>query len=287
VKATINFLNDWTQTLDGDLVQGGELVVNYDLNRLPARRDTFRGAAVWDILALARFHPDGQILAASVTTPVSSSPGGMTVDRAPALASFSVPGDAGYVELWFLNVGYAPFGEPPKAWDSRFGDNYVFTVLPNSTAQPVIPRTNARPARDAVNAMQLGVGKQRYYRFGDAGSGIFAGSELQTRVKLTAWVRNIGYAKNVWFDANVFDGSNQLVDGQTLSLHYKIGAGGGGDVFDFDDVLYHGSRGQPGSALPRPDARRVQLRLYFQASGQLFTDGILHDCQLLEDATVH
>jgi hypothetical protein len=99
VKAIINFLKDWTQTLDGDLVQGGELAVDNDLNRLPARRDTFRGAAVWDILALARFHPDGKILAASVTAPVSGSPGGMTVDRSPAVASFPVPGDASQVEL--------------------------------------------------------------------------------------------------------------------------------------------------------------------------------------------
>src|SRR5262245_29349733 len=286
MKATISFLSDWTQTLDGDLVQGGQLAVNYDLNRLPARRDTFRGAAVWDILALARFHPDGQILAASVTNPVSSSPGGMTVDRAPGVAIFPVPGDATYVELWFLNIGYAPFGEPPKAWDSRFGDNYIFTVLSNSTAQPVSPRTNARPARDVVNAMQIGVGKQRY-RFGNTGSGVFSGSELQTRVKLTAWVENIAYAKNVWFDANLFDGGNQLIDAQTQSLHYKIGAWGEGALFEYDDVLYHGSRGQPGSVSPRPDARRVQLRLYFEASGQLFTDRILHDRQLVEDGAVH
>jgi hypothetical protein len=286
VKATIKFLNDWTQSLDGDLEQGGELAVDYDIKRLPARRDTFRGAAVWDIFALARFRPDGQILAVSVTTPVSSSPGGMTVDRAPAIASFPVPGDSASVELWFLNIGYAPFGEPPKAWDSNFGENYVFSVRPNPTAKPVVPRTDARPARDSVNAMQLAIEKERH-RFGDSGAGIFAGSELQTRVKLTAWVRNIAYAKNVWFDAHVFDGGNQLVQAQTLPLHYKIGAGGGGDLFEFGDVLYHGSRGQPGSVSPRPDARRVQLRLYFEASGQLFTDGILHDRHLVEDDVVH
>ena len=58
MKGTIKFLNDWTQTLAGDLVQGGELAVDYDLSRLTARRDTFRGAAVWDIFALARFQPD-------------------------------------------------------------------------------------------------------------------------------------------------------------------------------------------------------------------------------------
>jgi len=112
-------------------------------------------------------------------------------------------------------------------------------------------------------------------------------SEFQTRVKLSAWVKNIAYAKNVWFDAHVFDGGNQLVHAQTLSLHYKGGAGGGGDLFEFDDVLYHGSRGQPGSVSPRPDARRVQLRLYFEASGQLFTDGIFHGRQSVEDGAVH
>lgn len=282
MKATINFLNDWTQTLDGDLVQGGEVAVNYDLNRLSARRDTFRGAAVWDILALARFQPDGQILAASVTTPVSSSPGGMTIDRSPAIASFPVPGDAAYVELWFLNIGYAHFGEPPKAWDSRFGANYVFAVQANSPAQPVVPRQGAQTNRDMVNAFTLAIEKQRHQFI--PGS---AGSELQTRVRLNAWVRNIAYAKNVWFDAHVFDAGNQLVHAQTVSLRYKGGAGSGGDFFDFDDVLYHGSRGQPGSVSPRPDARRVQVRLYFEAGGQLFTDGILHDLQLVEDGAVH
>lgn len=261
-------------------------MVDYDLGRLLARRDTFRGAAMWDILALVRFQPDGQILAASVTAPVWSSLAGMTVDRSPAVASFPVPGDASRVELWFLNIGHAHFGEPPKVRDGHFGQNYEFAVLPNSPPQPVIPRTDARPARDAVNAMQLKVEKRRR-QFGDAGSGVFAGSELQTRVKLTAWIRNIAYAKHVWFDAHVFDTGNQLVHAQTLSLHYKIGAGGGGDLFEFNDVLYYGSRGQPGSVSPRPDARRIQLRLYFEARGQLFTDGILHDRQVLEDGAAH
>jgi hypothetical protein len=46
VKATIKFLNDWTQVFGGDLVQGGELTVDYDLGRLAAYRSTFRGAAL-------------------------------------------------------------------------------------------------------------------------------------------------------------------------------------------------------------------------------------------------
>jgi hypothetical protein len=283
VKATIKFRDDGTDTLTGELLQGGELLVDYDLSRLLARRDTFRGAAMWDIVALVRFWPDGQILEASVTAPVSSSPGGMTGDRSPAVARFPVPGDALRVEMWFLNIGYAHFGEPPKVRDGLFGQNYEFTVFPNAPPQAVIPRTDARPMRSAVNVMHLGVEKQRH-QFGDAG--VFAGSELQTRVKLSAWIKNIAFAKNVWFDAHVFNAGNQLLHTQTLSLRYRIGAGGGGDLFEFDDVLYYGSRSQPSSVSLLPDARRMQLRLYFEASGQLFTDGILHDRQVVEDGAV-
>jgi len=79
----------------------------------------------------------------------------MTVDRSPAEANSAVPGDAAHVELWFLNIGYAHFGEPPKALDSHFGDNYVFAVQTNSPAQPVTPRQGAQANRGMVNAFAL------------------------------------------------------------------------------------------------------------------------------------
>jgi len=203
------------------------------------------------------------------------------------MASFPVPGDALSVDLWFLNVGYAHF-DPLRAWDSHFDDNYVFTIVPNPTAHPVSLRTDAYAARDVVNAMQLTVEKQRHEFAGWGGSASNPQAfQFQTRVKLTLWVSNIAYAKNVWFDAHIFDGGNQLIQAQTLSLHYKAGAGGGGDLFEFDDVVYHGSVWWRYLSPEEPDARRVQLRLYFEAGGQLFTDGILHDRQLVEDAAVH
>jgi hypothetical protein len=58
----------------------------------------------------------------------------------------------------------------------------------------------------------------------------------------------------------------------SFPLHYKEGTGGGGDLFEFNDVLYRGARGQPGSVSPRPDAHRVQLRLSYEIGGQVFTD---------------
>jgi hypothetical protein len=41
----------------------------------------------------------------------------------------------------------------------------------------------------------------------------------------------------------------------------------------------------PGSASPRPDARKVNYRLYADVHGTLFTDGQLHGCFLRSDAT--
>ena len=280
MKAIAKFGADGTERLDGDLAQGGELTVDYDLSRLPEIRTRYREAAVWDIVAHVRFQPDAQIFAASVTTPVYASPGGATIDRAPKVATFLVPGDAVEVELWFLNLGYDVY--PPKRWDSRYGQNYRFAVRKTSPAQPVVRRSGAETAREVVNAYDLAVEKRRH-QFPAS-----AGSELRTQVRLVAWVRNLAYVKNVWFDAHVFDSSNQLIHAQTVPLAYKeAGGGGGGDLFQFDGVLYTGSRGQPGSVSPRPDARRVQLRLYCEMDGRLYTDGILHDRALIDDGAVH
>jgi hypothetical protein len=279
MKAIARFNADWTERLDGDLAQAGELAVDYDLSRLPQIRIHHREAAVWDIVAHVRFHPDAQIRAASVTRPVNANPGGATIDRAPAVATFPVPGDAVEVELWFLNIGYGP--DPPAAWDSRYGQNYRFAVRNTSPAQPVARRPDVQTAPEVVNAFQLVAEKQRH-RFSAPG-----GSELRVVVRLVAWVRNLTYTKNVWFDANVFDGDDRLIHAQTVPVHYKEGGGGGGDLFEFDGVLYTGSRGQPGSVSPRPDARRVQLRLYCEMNGRLYTDGILHDHPLTEDGAVH
>ena len=285
MKATLKFSADWTETLTGDLIQGGEIAVDYDLQRLPEYRSIYKGAAIWDIRSLVRFQPDLQILATSLTEPVYESPGGMTIDRSPVVATFAVPGDATQVELWFLNIGYAPFNsesDQPMAWDSRFGDNYVFPVRSNSPAQPVTPRQGAQTNRAVVNAPTLTIDKRRH-QFGAHGS---AGSEIQTRANVTAWVRNLSYVKNVWFDTNVFDSSNNLIHAESFPLHYSTG-GDVSDYFELNDVLYLGSRGQPGSVTPRPDARRVQFRLYYEVNGQVFTDGILHDHPLPEDGAVH
>src|SRR5262249_61128521 len=55
--------------------------------------------------------------------------------------------------------------------------------------------------------------------------------------------------------------------------------------FVYDDKIYQGSGGGSGMGVwTRPDARKVQFRLYYEVNYQVFTDGILHQSELPEDA---
>jgi hypothetical protein len=50
--------------------------------------------------------------------------------------------------------------------------------------------------------------------------------------------------------------------------------------------VYQGATATPGSVQPKPDARTLQYRLYYELNYQVFTDGILHQFDLPEDALV-
>src|SRR5262249_60189720 len=106
-------------------------------------------------------------------------------------------------------------------------------------------------------------------------SGSREGSDLQTFLTVTAWVNNVAYAKNVWVDVHVFDGGDGLVQSETLTLGWAGAAGGDGGFSTFDGKVYQGSTATPGSVSPRPDARKVQYRLYYAGNGPVFTDAIL------------
>ena len=110
------------------------------------------------------------------------------------------------------------------------------------------------------------------------------GSQLEADLNLSVWVRNGQYQKNVWIDYHVFDNQDNLVHAETIPLHYREAAGGGGDIFALDQRIFKGSGGLPGSVWPRPDARLVQFRLYFEVGGQVFSDGYLHESALPADA---
>lgn len=110
-------------------------------------------------------------------------------------------------------------------------------------------------------------------------------SSLQTRLHVEAWVRNASYAKAVWVDVHVLDRDATAAARETLPLRYAHAAGDGGDLFVCDALVYQGSVATQGSVEPRPDARAVEYRLYCELGGQVFTDDLVHRCELLSDAS--
>jgi len=117
----VRFGDDWSESIEGELVAGGVLVVDYDWDRLPDCRVIYRGFPGWEIIAHPRFDAGTPVPAQSVTRP--GGQGDPNVH--PVLAVFPIPLQARRVELWFENTQYPP---TCQAWDSDFGRNYQFEI---------------------------------------------------------------------------------------------------------------------------------------------------------------
>jgi hypothetical protein len=127
VAATLGFLSGWQRTQDAPIRAGGWVRVLYALDRLPQCRGTHNGFPAWDIQATLRFSPGGQIVSGTVRT-FAATEGVPTNVAETAPLDVAVPLDARAVEIWFHNFSGA--GNGCEAWDSDFGQNYRFPVLP-------------------------------------------------------------------------------------------------------------------------------------------------------------
>ena len=107
--ASLRFHAGWREELQGDIVPGGKLRVDYAPERLPDYRGMHKNKPTWDIVAMILFSPGGQLYSGSVA-------------RKPL--ELEVPRDASEVTLWFQNTD----GSGGAAWDSRYGENYRFGV---------------------------------------------------------------------------------------------------------------------------------------------------------------
>ena len=125
---TLWFQDDWSETAHGTRRQGGYLEVHYDLDRLPTCRGTHNGHPAWDMVAFVRFMPAGQLVSGSVRRFISNN--GIPTNEAEEVALVvPIPEGATSAELWFQNFSGA--GSTCEAWDSNYGDNYVFDVWPS------------------------------------------------------------------------------------------------------------------------------------------------------------
>jgi hypothetical protein len=280
--ATLLFLPSWQEAQVGDIAQGGQLTIQYDQGRLFGCQAYHDGMPAWDSGATIRFHPSGQVVGGPLVAHLAGSGGNQQVLDPPASipVDVAIPLDATRVELWFERHSIA--SERCQVWDSRFGVNYWYDVSRRGPLAQVDGRPGAIPNLAMVNVFTAGAEKRNAFPLPATGGRV--GSDMETRLHVTVWVSNVAYTKNVWMDVHVFDAADALIHAETFTIPYENGAGGNGDFFTFDGMVYQGMRATPGSVSPRPDARILQFRVYYEAGGQVFTDAILHQRDVPEDA---
>jgi hypothetical protein len=279
-QAVLEFSPDWLQSQNGTILRGGTVVVKFAPERLSACRNSMRGAELWDIEAVAKFHPRGDLVRGSLIQHLSRD--GIVATSAPRDLEVAVPSDSRQIEMWFHN--FAELGGHCDAWDSRFGDNYWFDVAglePVQLQDPVRYRDGAIARPEFVNVYDQTAVKKDVFPAPPSGPPV--GKDLRTSLSVRAWVKNIAFVKEVWIDLHVFDRSATLIKAATLGLPWQGSASGNGDLFSFDDEIYRGSTATPGSVSPRPNAWLVQYRLYYAVEGNLYTDAILHQLELVDD----
>lgn len=148
--------------------------------------------------------------------------------------------------------------------------------------QSVNFRTDAVPARGMVTVLDESATKVNA-KDDPANQG--SGLDLETMLTVRARVRNAGTVNSSWVDLHVFDAADELIRSETLPLRYVRG-GDDGDEYGFEGSVYRGTGASPGSVWLAPDARKVQYRLYCEADGTVFSDGLLRQHDVPADSAV-
>jgi len=108
----------WSDDPSAPLVAGHDLLVDYDIRRLPSCRQDYNGLQTWDVTVSYRFD-GGAVASASLTT----APNDYTRGQAPA--RLTAPAGASAVEMWFENHDRTGC----QTWDSAYGANYRFEIV--------------------------------------------------------------------------------------------------------------------------------------------------------------
>ncbi|MDI3466302.1 MAG: hypothetical protein OJF50_005123 [Nitrospira sp.] len=221
-NATIQFLNDWQQAKNGSIERNGRLKIEYDLQRLPHCFTKRHGAEFGEITAYVRFHPRGEVVSGSVVAPVHDreNPPWMIIGHKPIPFEAAVPDDATQAEVWFHN--FSEVSGRCDAWDSRFGENYWFEVggIPaRIPTEPVRYRSGALTSPEMVNVLEHSATKINVFPK-PTGGGPRQGTDLQTMLKVTSWVRETMFGANAWIDVHIFDSQDIVIHRETLTLPY-------------------------------------------------------------------
>ena len=110
------------------------------------------------------------------------------------------------------------------------------------------------------------------------------GLDLETVLSVQVWVRKLGEPQYSWLDLHVFDECDHLIRSETVPLRHVRAAEDDGDIVGFEGSVYRGTGASPGSVWLAPDARTVQYRLYSEAAGTVYSDGLLRQHRLPPDS---
>ncbi len=107
----------WAYDQSGPIVAGHDLLVDYDIRRLPYCRQDYNGLQTWDVTVGYAFD-GGAAQSASLTTSPND------YQRVQAPARVSVPSGAHTMQMWFENHDRTGC----QNWDSAYGANYHFDL---------------------------------------------------------------------------------------------------------------------------------------------------------------
>lgn len=118
--ARVSFGAGWKQTVEGELVSGGQVTLSYDPGRAQLRHKNGDKPA-WGVQAYVKLVPSGQL----VEQPAVDFAGNGAKARP---VTVELPKGTTEIQVWFKNWQAAE--KPGEAWDSNFGLNYKFAVRP-------------------------------------------------------------------------------------------------------------------------------------------------------------
>jgi hypothetical protein len=231
----------------GRLRPGGQLRIEYDPRRLTPE---YPGGGMPDIVCHVRFYPGGKERSGTLQLPpdVTSGPGQFEA---------IIPPGTGSVEIWFERRA----GTAATGWDSRYGQNYRFTVTPSGLPMPersVVLRPQAIDDPSRVRVVESEPGPE---------GGVTIRAQIAAGSGLLA----------AWADVHVFDATDDLIHSGTITLRQSEARPADGGVLVWEAAVYQGSGA---GVWFRPDAHTVQYRLYCQVDETLYTDGVLHQFEV-------
>jgi hypothetical protein len=143
-------------------------------------------------------------------------------------------------------------------------------------------RTGAVPSKEMVVVLEEAATKKNMKALTATSGSV--GLDLETLLAVQAWVRRLGGPQYSWLDLHVFDERDRLIRSETLPLLHVRAAEDDGNIVGFEGSVYRGTGASPGSVWLAPDARTLQYRLYSEAGGTVYSDGLLRQHDLPADS---